>query len=835
MAFQEQQINRLLATVALRIRQSFRIEDILNVAVDEVRQFLEADRVIVYRFVPDYDGVVIAESLGQSQSSMLGQKIQETGFNKKSLVQAYIRGRFQVIEDIYQANLVDCYFQFLKGFQIRANLVVPILQGEQLWGLLGVQQCVEPRCWQPREIELSQQITVYLAIALQQASLVEQLQAELAERKQAEATLRQVKQGLEIRVARRTAQLEQANKRLERELHRHKQTERALQESEARFQRVADSMPVLLWVSGIDGLCTFFNKAWLEFTGRKIKQELGTGWTEGVHPDDVESCLATYQSAFNARQSFQMEYRLWCSDGEYRWVLDSGMPRFNLDGSFAGYIGSASDISDRKLSEAERAKLIAILEATPDIVFTTNIEQQLHYLNRAGRELLGMSEGELASNIADLHPHWAYELIQTEGFPTAMGDGIWMGETAFISRDGQEIPFSQLLIAHRAADGNVNQLSCIARNISQQKQDEATLIESERRWRTLLDNVHLAVVGLDRNGKVEYVNPYFLELTEYTQTEVVGKNWFDFLPQYQKQQAQKAFQDTLAQPNYRYTQNSILTKAGEERLVAWNHTRLQNLQGEAVGITSIGEDITERYAIARMKDEFISVVSHELRTPLTSVYGALNLLSTGLVAAQSQQGQQVLKIAADNADRLVRLVNDILELERLESGKISLLKQWVKASELMHRAITQVQIMANRAGICLEVTDREIELQADGDRLIQVLTNLLSNAIKFSPRGSTVWLNVSLGSLSSPHPNEVLFTVQDQGRGIPADKSESIFERFHQVDASDSRQKGGTGLGLAICRSIVEQHGGQIWVESTLNEGSSFYFTVPLRDDQDDR
>jgi signal transduction histidine kinase len=228
----------------------------------------------------------------------------------------------------------------------------------------------------------------------------------------------------------------------------------------------------------------------------------------------------------------------------------------------------------------------------------------------------------------------------------------------------------------------------------------------------------------------------------------------------------------------------------------------------------------------------------------------------------------VIEIAAESAERLVRLVNDILELERLESGKISLSKQTCNAADLMTQAIDMMQVMANRAGITLSVAPQTILLNADSDRLIQVLTNLLGNAIKFSSRGSTVWLTVELrtgdqsfsqeglgrqggfstqdfpSSLSSspassirqflaPNPT-ILFKVQDQGRGIPADKLETIFERFHQVDASDSRKKGGTGLGLAICRSIVQQHGGRIWVESTLGEGSSFYFTLPSQQIKDD-
>jgi signal transduction histidine kinase len=286
------------------------------------------------------------------------------------------------------------------------------------------------------------------------------------------------------------------------------------------------------------------------------------------------------------------------------------------------------------------------------------------------------------------------------------------------------------------------------------------------------------------------------------------------------------------------------------------------LQGYVIGTLSIGEDITERQVIERMKDEFISVVSHELRTPLTSIHGALNLLSSGLVNTQSDKGRRVIEIAAESAERLVRLVNDILELERLESGKISLSKQTCNAAELIEKATDMMQVMGSRAGISLSVSSQAIQLTVDPDRIIQVLTNLIGNAIKFSARESTVWLSVELGSgdwglgagnsvseretiqgerenscfpiaqspsPQSPIPNPtVLFTVKDQGRGIPTDKIESIFERFHQVDASDSRKKGGTGLGLAICRSIVQQHGGRIWVESTLGEGSTFYFTLPV-------
>ena len=538
---------------------------------------------------------------------------------------------------------------------------------------------------------------------------------DITERKTAEAKIAQLNRELEQRVIKRTSQLSATNERLQSELHERRLAEQALQESETRFHVLANSLPMLLWISGSDGKWIFFNRAWLDFTGRTMAQELACGWHQRVHPDDVDGCILAYKSAFEARQTFQLEYRLQRADGEYRWLLDYGMPRFSSAGSFLGYIGACIDISDRK-------------------------------------------------------------------------------------------------------------------------QAEAIVRESERRWRSLLENVRLLVVGLDEQGHIDYVNPYFLNLVGKTKAELFGKDWFqEFVVPSQQQQVKTYFQEVLQQESHLYNQNAILTKSGEEKIIAWNHTLMQDLQGKPIGTISIGEDITERYVIQRMKDEFVSVVSHELRTPLTAIHGGLNLLMTGLVTPDSPQGQRIIQIADESAERLVRLVNDILELERLESGKIRLELQLVNSLNLILRAVDQVQIMANRAGIVIEIEEQEIEFIADSDRLIQILTNLLSNAIKFSPRGSTIWISAKLQlsnqesttSLHLPPAQQILFTVQDQGRGIPPSKLETIFERFHQVDASDSRRKGGTGLGLAICRNIVEQHGGKIWVKSTLEQGSSFYFTIP--------
>ena len=602
------------------------------------------------------------------------------------------------------ANIKLRHHPVYQNLQLECYISTPILVYGEVYGTLNFSSTqIRNRDFSIHEREIIE------LMAQSIGKFIEVYQIEI-QRQQAEIKLRKAKEELEIRVDRRTVQLREANKRLQQELQQREYAQAALQESETRFQTMANCFPLLMWIANEEGKCTFFNKSWLDYTGQTMEEELGYGWAKEVHSQDLTKCIAIHQESFKSRQPFQQEYRLRRWDGKYRWLLDYGTPRYRPDGSFAGYIGSCIDINDRK-----------------------------------------------------------------------------------------EI--------------------------------EATLQESERRWRTLLENVRMLVVALDPQGNVDYVNPYLLEVTEYDREEVIGQKWLDKFIRFQdRPEAEKLFKKVL-KPNS-CSQNHrkvILTRSGECKVVAWNSTQLRNLQGEPIGMICIGEDITERHAIEKMKDEFISVVSHELRTPLTAVHGALSLLVKGAVTPESTQGKRTLQIAAESTERLVRLVKDILELERLESGNIELIKQKVNAKELIRQAIEQIQIMANQAGVHLKLQKADVVFYADGDRLIQVLTNLLTNAIKFSKPGSSVCLCAQI-----EHPDnleqqpQILFVVKDEGRGIPTEQLESIFERFHQVDASDSRQKGGTGLGLAICRNIVEQHGGKIWVESMVEKGSTFYFTIPF-------
>jgi signal transduction histidine kinase len=240
---------------------------------------------------------------------------------------------------------------------------------------------------------------------------------------------------------------------------------------------------------------------------------------------------------------------------------------------------------------------------------------------------------------------------------------------------------------------------------------------------------------------------------------------------------------------------------------------------QAVGIF---EDITRRRKAERAKEEFVSVVGHELRTPLTSIRGSLGLLAGGLVGELPQDAANMVALAVENTDRLVRLVNDILDIERMDSGHLPLERSPVGVGELVRQSAQALEGTAEDAGVRLHVEVEELEVCADADRIVQTLVNLLGNAIKFSPRGSSVTVGVSAGDGCA------LFSVKDSGRGIPADQLDSIFERFNQVDISDARERDGSGLGLAIARGIVGSHGGHLWAESVPGRGATFCFTLPL-------
>ncbi|GAB1543554.1 hypothetical protein NUACC21_62290 [Scytonema sp. NUACC21] len=353
------------------------------------------------------------------------------------------------------------------------------------------------------------------------------------------------------------------------------------------------------------------------------------------------------------------------------------------------------------------------------------------------------------------------------------------------------------------------------------QQAEVALRQSEALFRSVCQSLPVGIFRTDAWGKNIYTNPCYQAIGGFTFEEALGDGWMQFIHPEDLQAILPELTASVAAKREYCGKGRSVRRDGTVRYCKFRAVPIFSESGGLVGYVGIVEDITESRAIEKIKNEFISVVSHELRTPLASIRGSLGLLASGILKDEPETAQQMLQIAANDTERLVRLVNEILDLERLAANKVALRKQWCDVSTLMQQSVETLQPLAAESNINLSIFPISVQVWADADRIIQTLVNLVGNAIKFSPPETTVTLSAETLS------DRVLFKVQDQGRGIPKDKLEIIFGRFQQVDASDSRQKGGTGLGLAICRSIVEQHGGRIWAESVLGKGSIFYFTLP--------
>jgi PAS domain S-box-containing protein len=361
----------------------------------------------------------------------------------------------------------------------------------------------------------------------------------------------------------------------------------------------------------------------------------------------------------------------------------------------------------------------------------------------------------------------------------------------------------------------------LARSRERGRADELT-----RQQEILLDSVADGICGVDRHGLVSFANPAAGRLLGAPAAGLTGKPVHDLL-------------HGPAPPDQRCGPDCALRRATERHVAAAGEDKIYRSDGSPLpteyfftpildhgrfsGSVLSFRDISQRYALDRLKDEFISTVSHELRTPLTSIRGALGLLSSGILGDLNEKASNLLRIATSNSDRLVRLINDILDLERIQSGRAPITFRAIQLSQVVHQAIDGMQPVAEAAGVQLLHDTTQVEVSGDVDRLLQVMTNLLSNAVKFSPPNSTVSI------MMRPSAAGVTLSVIDQGRGIPADKLESIFGRFQQVDASDSRLKGGSGLGLAICRTIVHQHSGRIWAERNPVRGSTFRVFLPYQ------
>jgi PAS domain S-box-containing protein len=402
---------------------------------------------------------------------------------------------------------------------------------------------------------------------------------------------------------------------------------------------------------------------------------------------------------------------------------------------------------------------------------------------------------------------------------------VLIGEPSYPVREFRRATLQSLAIGFGTVVTNQ-----LVGQVRQRSREAAAALAEARASREFLSAVMNSasegITTIDDTGKTLFINPAAQRMFGYDADELLGQAEHDLVHHtrpdgrpYPREECPIAH--TVADREPRTVGDEVFwRKDGTSFPVIYGAVPVTFPDGGS-GVVVSFTDITERREVERLKDEFVSVVGHELRTPLTSIRGSLGLVSGGVLGELEPEAKRMVDIAVTNSDRLVRLINDILDIERIESGRVEMSRRLTNAEELMAQAAQTMVGLAGDQHVELLVEPVDEALWADPDRILQTLMNLLSNAIKFSPEGGTVVLGATRVN------GEVRFEVRDEGRGIPPDKLDSVFERFGQVDASDSRDKGGTGLGLPIARSIVEHHGGRMWVESEVGKGTTFHFTLP--------
>jgi len=839
---------RLVSEITGKVRQSLDLQEILQTTVDEVRQFLQADRVFMYRFQPDFTGVIAVESVDDEFSAILELPIEDDYFVDNH-GEDYCQGRIQITEDVYTAGLTDCHLELLERFQIRANLVVPILQGESLWGLLVVNQCSGPRQWQSLEIDLLTDLSTQVGIALKQAELYHQAQTELAQRKQMEAELRR---------------------------------------SEERFRTSVENMLDCF------GIYSAVRNNQGEIVDFRVEYVNNAACIENHMPreEQVSRNLLEILPAHRESGLFQ----------EYCQVVETGQPlvrdsliyedvygQQRLTRAFDiraaklgnGFVATWRDITDRKQAEAALALNEARLQGFVDANVVGILQGDIHgNIFRANDELLriigysreALERGEL--RWTDMTPA-EYLPIDERAIAEARDRGACTPyEKEYIRKDGSRVP---VLLGYSLVDEAQEETVVFVLDLSDRKRTEERLRCSEDRlqmalaaaqlgtWDWHIQTNHLiwddrckAIFGLTATAEVNL--DIFLECVHPEDRERINHTIETLLLPESDSHFESEFQ-TAERPDYpsRWvaSKGQVYFSAGgiPQRFVGTVRDITEQKQAEAEREQLLSREQAARVTAERanrVKDEFLAILSHELRSPLNPILGWTKMLQTHELDADKTQ--RALETIERNVKLQTQLIDDLLDVARILRGKLKLDVVAIDLASVIEAAVEVVQTAAEAKSITLQTTIvNHCQAQGDTGRLQQIVWNLLSNAIKFTPEGGRVEVRLervvgrepgSEGArerdgeiaelrdsevigLTPPPPHYAQISVTDTGKGINPNFLPHIFESFRQEDNSITRQYGGLGLGLSIVKYLVDAHGGTITADSP-GEGLGATFTVSL-------
>ncbi|HWZ00512.1 MAG TPA: PAS domain S-box protein [Edaphobacter sp.] len=603
---------------------------------------------------------------------------------------------------------------------------------------------------------------------------------------------------------------------------------------------VLDTVGALVAVFDPAGRIVRFNRACETTSGYDFATLVGRyAWDKLIPRQDIPEAIDTFERLRSGHFPAAFENQWLNRDGSLRRIAWSATALTDSQGQVAFIIATGIDVTTQRAAEAtlreSEARYRQLVEGSLGMVCTHDLRGTLLTINTHGAETIGHAVEEMTGhNLAEFIvpekqvalPAYLKKIAET-------GEAQGLLHLSHADGDVRVVAYRNKLIV---VPGRAPYVLGFGVDISEQVRAEGRLRTLTRQSDSILASVGDGIYGIDLEGKVTFVNTAAMQMLGYKQDEMLDRVMHELI---HHTRADGTPYDSVDSPIRKSLANLATVRVSNE--IFWRkdgtsfpveyvaRPQIDSQSSDSDGLKPLGvvvafTDTTERRALDRMKDEFISTVSHELRTPLTSLRGALGLLAGGALANRPEKTQQMLEIAISNSDRLVRLVNDILDLERISSGKTELHSTMCSAEDLLRRAAGVQQARAPRPNIRIFFAANGVNVWADPDRILQTLNNLISNAIKFSPAGSEIHLTASYLD-----DGEALIEVSDQGSGIPADKLEHIFDRFRQGDASDSRAMGGTGLGLAICRSIVNQHGGRIWATSVEGQGTTFHFTLPTK------
>ncbi len=542
-----------------------------------------------------------------------------------------------------------------------------------------------------------------------------------------------------------------------------------LEEIRFQYRLLADSGSALIRTSDAAGECNYFNRPWLDFTGRSLADESNDGWLNGVHRDDRDDCLAAFRRAFAARDDYSMVYRLCRSDGEYRWFLDEGRPRYDRRGEFLGYIGHCIDITESKETSLE-------------------LEQHRLHLEELVRQRTGELEAANRRLQASDRRHQALYAIsrQAEGLNDQALIGLCLSEAARL------LDSSLAWLVAYDEEGEVNAVDGFDREKRFHCAD----------WRSCPDC--RALQELARQCTVS-------RLAQASAAPAAGA--LVAAPVVETDLVRAVF--GLGGRTAPYTQ----ADADELATLASDLWRIVMRRRAEIALARTS-DAAE--AASRAKSAFLANMSHEIRTPMNAIIGLTHLLLRRTEGAK--QVDQLKKIG-DSAQHLLAIINDVLDISKIEAGKIDLEIGDFSVDLLFDNVTSMLAERCAQKGLELRrevASGASLSLRGDVTRIGQILINYAANAIKFTDRGSVTLRAVTETCADAGY--RLRLEVVDTGMGIAPEVRARLFNEFEQADSSTTRRYGGTGLGLAICRLLAQLMGGSVGCESTLGAGSTFWF-----------